>query len=86
MIFQSFSLIKTVKENTFAPRPLNFHENKFQRKGPSRHYSHESQSLRLAPCTCFYLNARSFFFFTSRAEESTLEEDDSSSKVINGDD
>ena len=49
MIFQIFSQIKPIKENTFAPRPLNFYENKFQQKGPSRHYSHESQTLHLAP-------------------------------------
>ena len=85
MIFQSFGQIKAIKENIFAPRPLNFHENKFQRKGPSRHYSDESQSLNLAPCTCLYLNVRSFFFFTSRAEESTMEEANSGSRVTGGD-
>ena len=43
MIFQSFSQINAIKEKHIAPRPLNFHENKFQRNSPSSHYSHESR-------------------------------------------
>ena len=49
MIFQSFSQINAIKENTIALRPLNFHENKFQRTGPSLYYSPESRMFISPP-------------------------------------
>ena len=69
MIFQSF---RHKKENRFAPRPLNFHENRLQLTVPSRHCSYESTTLQIGPFLSSNSCQRSLFFFSSgRAEAAT---------------
>ena len=44
-IYYDFPKFQSKKKNKLAPRSPNFHKNKFQRKSPSSHYSHESDSI-----------------------------------------